>query len=74
MSNQPYLLTFKVFQIFPITNNAVINMFIYTVFLRIYFRNGTIMANIMDIYKAYDVCCWIAFPRGYNIYTKIRNA
>lgn len=54
------------FKIFAITNNAVMNMFIYSLFLWIHFRNGAITANIRDIYKTSDASCWIALPRGYT--------
>lgn len=49
---------------FVIANNAMMKMFISTLFLRICFRNETITSN-MDIYKASDAYCWIAFPRAY---------
>lgn len=49
-------------------------MFITNLFLRTYFWSESIELNIIDMYKAYDTYCWIAFPRGcINLY-KITNA
>lgn len=51
---------------FVIANNAMMNMFISTFFLKICFRNETITLNIMDIYEASDAHCWIALPRAHH--------